>query len=345
MNHKWGNIFLNDVKEGLLMLDHTLTSQREMQDLEYRIMNIQNLVTVRHLDRAKIAPDQAEEYFDVERKLKKSVKLSGLGIQEEWVRGRWSIGVSYAENREKDPDDLIKFKQLVAVSIRHAISDVVDRVDWDDVPQIDRQNVHIIVCIPETDSGSVQVMQQAIWKKEYDQSEDTWKHEILLVLKYNHGIQGLTSISGLNLSLPDGSTPKSIMRSSPDPQKEMLGEYYRRVVIHELGHILHALLHPIEFALLNPASVQKDILEKPKYKIEDNISTIFKEPILLNENKIPDKNLIYARNNEREAIAELFTAMMLGCKITPDLYKWYILHGGPKLKPNVLPDSPLNAPH
>ncbi len=392
MAHESGQLLTPDVISGLSMLDHTLRQEMPIDDVENRIMRIQYLIRNRTLTRDKISPDQSEPYNRTVYNIRQVGERHGYYTSKErrcsseWAVEGWNISLSFWTCSANASDfGFRQFFTIVSCAVTNAIWNVINKIDWSDVPQIKQQNVKIVVYVLESDIPSVgQIHQQAIWKKQYNAVDSTWHHDIMLILKYNHAMNG-QSISGFNLleqlhKNKRAPTPKQIIATSDMSSKratgynpssdlddnigvypqflsdlEMLKEYYRRVTIHELGHIFHALLHPIQFALLNPVIIEKDAIGAYMYKTEDSASFILNESILLDGKQIEKRFLTYALNNEREAIAELFSAMVLGAQISPLLYGWYLSHGGPKFKnpplitspdvpPNPPPNTPLNTP-
>ena len=393
MEYRRGQLLRADAVHGLLMLDHTLRRNVSLEDVEDRIIKIQNLINERKLSRKKISPDQSEEYGNMVHYIDMGIASGSIHSKQmddsrKWTIAGWSIWLSFRSNSVDSHPGFNLFFQIVSSSAIQAIEEVIRNVDWTDVPQIEAQNINLVIHVLEATTPQTQsVRQQAVWNKRYDKANRAWNHQVILVLKYDHTME-YNSISGMNLLKPQFRrlSPKNILTSYIDAvtddagsematgynpahssrsdsedsdivvnlqedefltKLEMLSEYYKRVTIHELGHIFHALLHPIEFALLNPAILKKNIMASPIYKIENNVSVVSKKLVFLEGKQVGRAFLMYAQANEREAIAELFTAMVLGAKISPSLYTWYIAHGGPKFKdPQLIfsPEEPSAGP-
>lgn len=118
--------------------------------------------------------------------------------------------------------------------------------------------------------------------------------------------------------------------------------YVKDVVTHEMGHCLHAILHPLQFRMLGMGDLS----------FPQSVGTVIAPKSIINLMfKHLGPKIHYAVSNRRETIAELFLFQTNYPKEfeklpEPDrtmLLEWYLLNGGPQVFP-FTPPSHLPTP-
>lgn len=98
----------------------------------------------------------------------------------------------------------------------------------------------------------------------------------------------------------------------------------KAIIKHELGHILHAILHSSDFRLATLVD-------------ESQVSLNTDKPIGTILNNMPvgqdfsQWNYAATHNSIREFVTEIFVALTSGLPISQQQYDWYVAHGGPEI--------------
>lgn len=109
----------------------------------------------------------------------------------------------------------------------------------------------------------------------------------------------------------------------------------KAIIKHELGHLLHAILHSSDFRMLTLRDESNGNL-----RTNPPITTIL-------NNRPPNQGLAqwsYAGTHDstREFVAEIFVALTSGLPISQQQYDWYIAHGGPEIAGRATPVTRAN---
>lgn len=331
----------NNVFMGMNELDHTLVygdSANVGKQLSM-IRKANMLMKKRHMDTSIISVDQSEglNSLFLHNPQENYNCIEKFESNYHWIpRSDMSFPISCSVFRESNPKDESYAIFLVQWGpyIKKIVSTVLSKISPEEVSPIQNQTVNLSIFISENGT------QQSVWKKTREQN--TWKHDVIIMLRYNKRFD-INSIPGLSLSfLGPKLSPSDIIKKifvpadnesfgcSKDPALVNLFTYYERILVHEIGHVLHAILHPVEFTLLNPVPITKDALFRPKFSSETEAGMVLKKYGEMLTYEIGKEHLTYAVKNEREMIAELFTALYMGIELPEQLYNWYIDHGGPK---------------
>ena len=328
----------NNVVMGMNELDHTLVygNNDRVEEQLSMIRKANMLMKKRHIDTSIISVDQSKGFTNENTKIQNEHPSKTFQITPFRKSDHdFSLPITCKIFRQSDSRDesyAVFFNKFVP-HIEDIVPSVFNRIKYEELSRIRNQAINLSIFISE-DS-----MQQSVWKKEYIKGR--WIHDVIIVLRYNAKFDK-NSIAGK--SRPDINSklsPKNVIErifiqndeeslgSTADPMLAALFTYYEYILVHELGHVLHAILHPVEFTLLNSVLIKTDVIGKKKYSDDSEAASLIKE--WKNKGNIPSNYLQYAQKSTRELIAELFTAMYMGIRIPENVYKWYIDNGGPKM--------------
>ena len=194
----------------------------------------------------------------------------GSTVQESEEVSSWDfnecrvhLGIS---SQIKPPSQPNRFKQFDRVKIHSedsAIRKCFNNLDNEEIDCLRSSNINItlLLWVNMTDNRPAMFQQQSIWLNTAPGSK---QHEVIIILKINPSEMKLDHFS-FNIAAPAIQKEKNTFYS-PQIQNYYLWiynhsnlfiNYYEQVILHEMGHVLHVVLQPLQFLLVNSKSTKE----------------------------------------------------------------------------------------
>ena len=297
------------VRSIMKKLDHTVDYDNEPADEVFtRIKKVKDIIDA-DTNLKSVTVDQSSSGLKTP---KKSITKTELRADDMPFRCK----IKFAEiTTEKENI----FAQIASNAAEMAVKESLMGLSTSEKRLLREQNIKMTIFVV----GKSNQQQQSIWKKSKGQ------HDVTIYLHGGHAFTpfsvagGLTTKTRSKLDLKQNSL-SSMCGALNDTE---IHRYCYAVTTHELGHVFHALLHPLEFNLLNSATstgIQQT------FTVGD---ITFSEAKTMFKNSVGNQASFYAFNSQSplEFIAEIFTTLRLGGQIDHRLYDWYIANGGPSV--------------
>lgn len=331
-NYHQGEPVTDELRRAVVLLDHTILNQINDDTISRGALHIKAFMRGTQIDTAKMLPDQMPAYDIPPADSGGTQKTKALGN----IPGFENIHISITEFDHmqvlRDNSQYITPVKELKIETARA-----DRRMARIVGQIAMQTLTWLFSSLSREEketlGSLDVsIQFVVGTMGTKQQQSAWtlrggRHEVRIFIKSSQRVMASSVPTMLS-----GRTPNSEIKLFTE---EELAEYTGYIISHEMGHVLHALLHPAEFkvlsTLLNTGSIETA-----------KVPAVFRRMI---ETALPGSSM-YAVANVREALAELYTAMVNGIRIPEVLYSWYKANGGPQVRAGVagMADAPLPPP-
>lgn len=322
LSYDHGGAVTDELRQAVVAMDHTVLSHISDDVISRNALDIKSFMTGKPVRTDKVLPDQSQAYDMPPSESGGEPRSSSLGQ----VHGFSNVQIGLTQfdhmqvirenSAHRTPmgeykTDTARLDRRMA---RIAELTIIDTLTW------------LFASLSEQEKG---ILKEQTIRLEFvvgsmlnKQQQSAWTfnggvHYVRIFLKSKQSVDP-SSVP----TLLSGKTPGLELKDFSDDEAE---KYFSYIISHEMGHVLHALLHPAKFKVLST------ILNTP------SLETMKVPPEIrgLLDSALPGSSG-YAKANIREAVAEIYTALVNGIQIPSTLYEWYLENGGISVNQNTI---------